>query len=314
MPLDPQVQELRATRARLGYRQLYTYAVRDARAADLASVLAMGDAPEPVAAVEDRSIPGPGGPLPLRVYRPAADARLPVLVYFFGGGWMLGTIETSDAICRNLANAAHCTVVAVGYRLAPEHPFPAAVHDCFAAVRWIHAHGAEIGADPARLAVGGDSAGGNLAAAVTLLARDANGPTITAQLLVYPNTDHLSDTPSGRQNDDALFFNSRSVESYWSNYLARPADGADPLASPLRAAHHRGLPAALVITAEYDPTRDEAEEYADRLAKAGVPVQLTRYPGMVHGFFAMGGTLHAGRRALAEAAGFLRTSFGPATG
>ncbi|MGV9269016.1 aminotransferase class I/II-fold pyridoxal phosphate-dependent enzyme [Kitasatospora sp. NPDC003701] len=306
MPLDPQVQALRAAREAGGHRQLYSYTVEEARAEDLAAIRATGGSPEPVAAVDDLTVPGPGGELPIRLYRPEADGPLPVLVYFFGGGWTLGTIDTSDAICRNLTNAAGCAVVAVGYRLAPEHKFPAAVEDCHAAVRWIARYGAALGLDPARLAVGGDSAGGNLAAAVTLLARDQAGPAIAAQLLVYPNTDHLADTPSRRENHDPYFFNTRSVQWYWDNYLADAAAGGDPLASPLRAADHGGLPPALVITAEYDPIRDEGEAYAHRLAGAGVPVELTRYPGMVHGFFAMGGVLDAGRAALAQAAGFLR--------
>ncbi|RPE28526.1 aminotransferase class I/II-fold pyridoxal phosphate-dependent enzyme [Kitasatospora cineracea] len=306
MPLDPQVQAIRAAREAGGHRQLYDYTVEEARAQDLAAILATAGTPEPVALVEDRSIPGPDGDLPIRIYRPQPAGTLPVLVYFFGGGWTLGTIDTSDAICRSLANAAGCAVVAVGYRLAPEHKFPAAVDDCHAAVDWIARHGAALGLDPDRLAVGGDSAGGNLAAGVTLRARDGGGPEIAAQLLVYPNTDYRSDTPSRRENNDPYFFNARSAQWYWDNYLADPEQGSDPLASPLRAADHGGLPPALVITAEYDPLRDEGEAYARKLAAAGVAAELTRYPGVVHGFFAMGGVLDAGRQALAQAAGFLR--------
>jgi acetyl esterase len=179
------------------------------------------------------------------------------------------------------------------------------VYDCFAAVRWVAANAARLGADPERIAVGGDSAGGNLAAAVTLLARDRRGPALAAQLLVYPNTDHGSDTPSLHENTDPLLFNRTSVGWYWEHYLNSPADGANPLASPLRADDLSGLPPALVITAEYDPLRDQAEQYAAALSRAGVPVVCSRYDGMVHGFFCMAGELDAGRRALAEAAGFL---------
>ncbi|MFC7242232.1 alpha/beta hydrolase [Catellatospora aurea] len=309
MPLHPQVQAMRARREASDTPQLYTLSVDEARAADLASIQASGGDPEKVAEVVDREIDGPGGPLPIRIYRPVLGGDLPVLVYFFGGGWTLGTIDTSDAVCRNLANAAGCLVVAAGYRLAPEHKFPAAVHDCHAAVRWVAANAAEIGADPARIAVGGDSAGGNLAAAVTLLAREDGDLALAGQLLVYPNTDHRSHTASLRESTDPYLFNATSVAWYWANYLATPEDGLNPLASPLRADSLAGLPPALVVTAEYDPLRDQAEEYARRLGREGVPVTLTRYDGMVHGFFCMSGDLDAGRRALTQAATQLRKWF-----
>ncbi len=309
MPLHPQVQAMRTRREASRTPQLYTLSVDEARAADLASIQASGGDPEHVAEVTDREIPGPGGPLPIRIYRPVTGAELPVLVYFFGGGWTLGTIDTSDAVCRSLANATGCLVVSAGYRLAPEHRFPAAVHDCHAAVRWVAEHAAELGADPAMIAVGGDSAGGNLAAAVTLLARADGDLPLAGQLLVYPNTDYRSHTLSMREGTDPYLFNATSVAWYWENYLSRPEDGLDPLASPLRAETLTGLPPALVITAEYDPLRDQAEEYARRLGREGVPVTLTRYDGMVHGFFCMGGELEAGRRALAQAAQQLRIWF-----
>ncbi|HEY0699642.1 MAG TPA: alpha/beta hydrolase, partial [Micromonospora sp.] len=217
--------------------------------------------------------------------------------------------DTADGIARSLANAAGCAVLVPGYRLAPEFPFPAAVTDCFQTVCWLAENAAELGLDPDRIAVGGDSAGGNLAAAVTLLARDAD-VRLAGQLLVYPNTDHQADTPSMRENDDPLLFNRHSTEWYWSHYLTDPADGANPLVSPLRADDLTGLPPALVITAEYDPLRDEGERYADRLRAAGVPVTATRYDGMVHGFFAMAGVLDDGRLAHAQAADQLRRWFG----
>jgi acetyl esterase/lipase len=308
MTLDPQVQAIRARREAEGYTPLYEMSLERARAEDLAAVRAGGGDPEPVASVRNGWIDGPDGPLRLRIYRPAGDGPLPALVYFFGGGWVLGTIDTSDAICRALANAAGCVTVSVGYRLAPEHRFPAAVHDCAAAVRWVAANAAEIGVDRSRLAVGGDSAGGNLAAAVTLLTRAA-GPALAHQLLVYPNTDFGADTPSRRDNADPLLFNRTSVDWYWSHYLASTSDGADPLASPLRAPDLSGLPPATVITAEYDPLRDEGEAYAARLAEAGVPVELRRFDGMIHGFFAMSGDLDQGRSAVTWAADRLRAAF-----
>ena len=287
MPLDPQVRQWRERRIADQVRPLYTQTLAEARAADLAEIQAGGGDPEPVHQVLDLRMPATGGPLPLRLYRPAGTAaRQPALVYFFGGGWTLGQIDTCDGICRTLANAVGCVVIAVGYRLAPEHKFPGAVNDCHEAVSWIAEHAEELGVDPERLAVGGDSAGGNLAAAVTLLAR-RDGPPLAAQLLVYPNTCFGADTPSIRQNDDPSMFNRRSVDWYWGHYLSSPDDGKNPLASPLLAEDHSGLPAALVITAEYDPLRDEGEQYAHRLREAGVPTELRRYDGMMHGFFLM---------------------------
>ena len=306
MPLDPQLQAMRDQRERDGVPPLYTMSLADARAADLASIRESGGEPEPVHEVANLTIPGPGGELPLRVYRPASARPLPALLYFFGGGWVLGTIDTADGVSRSLANSSGALVAVVGYRLAPEHPFPAAVEDCYAAVRWVAGHAEEIGADPARLVVGGDSAGGNLAAAVALRAR-ADGPALAGQLLVYPNTDQLADDRSMRAADDPFLFNRRSVAWYRRHYLANPDDAADPLASPLRAESLAGLPPTLVITAEYDPLRDQGEAYAHRLADAGVQVELSRYPGMAHGFFTMAGTVDASRAAIQQASSFVRT-------
>lgn len=300
---------MRERRARDQVPQLYSLSVAEARAADLASIQASSGESEVVAQVEDRDIDGPGGPLPIRIYRPVLGVDLPVLVYFFGGGWTLGTIDTSDAVCRRLANAAGCLVIAAGYRLAPEHKFPAAVQDCYAATRWVAENASQIGVDASRIAVGGDSAGGNLAAAVTLLARDDQDFDLVGQVLVYPNTDYFSDTVSLRESSDPWLFNATSVNWYWANYLATPEDGRSPLASPLRAADLSGLPPALVITAEFDPLRDQAEQYAHRLIEAGVPVTLTRYDGMVHGFFCMAGELNGGARALEQTADKLRDGF-----
>ncbi|GAA2601668.1 alpha/beta hydrolase [Dactylosporangium fulvum] len=310
MPLDPQQQVIRDRKERDGVAPLYTMSLAEARAADLASIRAGGGDPEPVHSVTDLALPGPGGELRLRVYRPAADGRLPVLMYFYGGGWVLGTVDTADGVARHLANAAGCIVVVPGYRLAPEHPFPAAIEDCWAATQWVLANAATLGADPARIAVGGDSAGGNLAAAVTLMARESGDLPLVGQLLVYPNTDQLADDDSMRANDDPYLFNRHSVEWYRKHYFVDPDDAENPLASPLRAETLRGLPPALVITAEYDPLRDQGERYARRLADNGVPVAVTRYEGMAHGFFTMAGTLDASRTALAQSAKQLRVWFG----
>jgi acetyl esterase len=302
MPLDPQVEAMRAERESHQVPQLYTQTLAEAREADLASIRAAGGEVEPVHSVEDVTT---GDGLPLRVYRPDLAGPLPTLVYFFGGGWTLGSIDTADGISRKLANAVPCQVITVGYRLAPEHPFPTAVHDCHKATQWI---AAQPQVDPARLVVGGDSAGGNLAAAVTLLARD-NGPALAGQLLVYPNTLYGSDTISMRNGNDPYLFNNTSVGWYWKHYLTDPADGQNPLASPLLAESHAKLPPALVITAEYDPLRDEGEYYAEKLHAADVPTTLSRYNGMVHGFFAMSGILDGGKKAMAEASTWLARIF-----
>ncbi|MEU1686747.1 alpha/beta hydrolase [Micromonospora sp. NPDC005707] len=309
MTLDPQVVAWRAARAAAGAAPLYTQTLAEARAADLAAIRAGAGAVEPVHEVRDTQVPGPDGPLPVRIHRPAGDGPLPTLVWFFGGGWTLGRVDTADGICRRLVNLAGCQTVTVGYRLAPEHRFPAAVDDCHAALRRLAGHADEFRVDPDRLAVGGDSAGGNLAAAVTLLARADGGPRLAAQVLVYPNTDQRPRrAPAG--DEDPLLFNRHSVEWYRGHYLADPGDAAHPLASPLLAEDLAGLPPALVVTAEHDPLRDEGERYAERLAEAGVPTEATRYDGMVHGFFAMPGVFDAGRRAQEQVAAFLRARFG----
>jgi acetyl esterase len=314
MPLHPQVEQMRRQREREGTAPLYTLSLAEARAADLAAIRAVAGDPEPVAAVSERAIFGDGPDLRIRVYEPddtADDAgRLrPVLVYYFGGGWTLGSLDTCDAICRALTNAVRCVTVSVQYRLAPEHPFPAAVEDCYTGLLWAAEHAADLRADADRLAVGGDSAGGNLAAAVTLLARERGGPRLRHQLLVYPNTDYASDTPSMREAVDPLLFNRWSVDWYWNHYLADPRDGQSPLASPLRAADLAGLPPATVLTAEFDPLRDQGEQYAQRLREAGIPVEARRYEGMPHGFFAMGGVLNEARASLTYAADRLNEAF-----
>ncbi|MFC4033178.1 alpha/beta hydrolase [Streptomyces polygonati] len=316
-PLHPQWQRLREQRARAGTPPLYTLSLERARADDLAALRAAGGAPAAVARVDETTIPGPAGPLTLRLHRPSLAPGLPVLLYLYGGGWALGCLDTADTVARTLANTADCVVATVGYRLAPEHPFPAAVHDSYAALRWLHEHAPALDLDPERLAVGGDSAGGNLAAAVTLLWRAEQRPPLRHQLLVYPNTDHRPDPvepvdpeeSAAPAAEDPLLFNRHSVAWYWSHYLAVPQDGDDPLASPLRADDLTGLPPATVITAEYDPLRDEGEAYAQRLREAGVPVELRRFPGMAHGFFTMTGTIDDARAAQSLAADRLREAF-----
>lgn len=265
--------------------------------------------PVPVAAVEDRALPGPAGDVPVRLYTPEGRAPFPVLAYFHGGGFVIGGLETHDGTCRELCAEAGCMVVSVDYRLAPEHPFPAAPEDCYAVTRWLAEHGAEIGADPARLAVGGDSAGGNLAAVVSMMARDRGGPSLRHQLLVYPVTDHAFDTPSYEENAEGYMLTRDMMRWFWGHYLSDPTHADDPLASPLRAKDLSGLPPATVITAEFDPLRDEGEAFAERLIAAGVKTELTRYDGVFHGFFAMTSFIDKAKRAVEQSGRVLRAAF-----
>jgi acetyl esterase/lipase len=304
-PLLADVEALRRQSIAAGKRPVRDLSASEAREAERAE-LEQRDEPEPVAEVVDRSLPGPGGRIPIRVYRPDSVRPLPVLVYFFGGGWVTGSLDTGDRVCRRLANSTPCAVVAVSYRRAPEHRFPAAVEDCDAATRWVVEHGAELGVDTQRMAVGGVSAGGNLAAACSQLAQARGAPNLRFQFLVYPPLDYRADTPSMRETVDPVFFDRNDVAWCWAHYLARESDGESPLASPLRAVDLHGLPPALVITADLDPLRDEGELYAARLASAGVPTELVRFPGVVHGFYSMNGVFRAAEEAQATTAAALR--------
>jgi acetyl esterase len=261
---------------------------------------------EPVARVESRTLPGPAGEIPVRIYAPSEARRLPALVYFHGGGFVIGSLDTHDGTCRSLANAIGCTLVSVDYRLAPEHKFPAGPEDCYAATRWVVEKGAEIGVDGSRVAVGGDSAGGNLAAVVALMARDRRGPALRHQLLIYPVANHDFATASYEENKQGYLLSREMMRWFWNHYLVESQDGANPYASPLRAPSLAGLPPAHVITAEYDPLRDEGEALAARLQREGVPTTHVRYAGMIHGFFSMTAMLDVAKRAVAEAATAVR--------
>lgn len=287
MALDPQVAQLLKSFESMDIPPVHEMPVEQAR--ELTGALAgmMGD-PEPVPFVEDRTVPGPDGPIPVRLYSLGAGPSLPVLVYFHGGGWVTGDLALVDSLCRALVNRAACAVLSVDYRLAPEHPWPAGLEDCFAAVRWVAEHAGELGLNSARLAVGGDSAGGNLAAAVCLKARDRGGPPIAFQALLCPILDCSFDTASYRENGEGYFLTAATMHWFWDQYLAGRADGSDPAASPLRASDLTGLPPALIITAEFDPLRDEGEAYGARLEAAGVPVTVRRWEGQIHAFLTMG--------------------------
>ena len=277
---------------------------QQARAQRLAAALPRTD--DGLAGIDDFVIQGRAGPIGARAYRPQGASPLPAVVYLHGGGWVVGDLDTHDATTSALAARSGCVVVSIDYRLAPEFPFPAGLEDCYDALAFVAEHGDELGIDPKRVAVAGDSAGANLAAALCLLARERGGPSIAFQLLVYPATDHFGEWPSYEELGDGRHGLSLELMHWFSAlYLPDRADAADWRASPVRATDLGGLPPALVLTAEYDPLRDEGEAYAAGLARAGVATTVHRYPAAVHGFFALGDT-DVRRAGIDEAAAALR--------
>jgi acetyl esterase len=264
---------------------------------------------EPVAKIVHKVIDGPGGPLLLRVYTPAGTGPFPVIVYFHGGGWVIANLDTYDASPRQLANGAGAVVVSVAYRQAPENPFPAAPMDAFAAYKWVLANAATIDGDPKRVAVAGESAGGNLAAVTSQQARDAGIQIPVHQLLVYPVANFATDTASYAQYTKAVPLDKPAVLWFGKYYLRTPADAANPLASPLRAKSFAGLPPATIINAEIDPLRDDGALYAAKLKAAGVPVTRTLYSGVSHEFFGMGAAVDKARQAMAQATDPLKARF-----
>ena len=308
MTLDPQAQRVIEATARLGLPPMEQMTPAEARESMRVRTAALGPV-ENVAAIAEHKVPVAGDTIGLRVYSPGGPAGrppFPGLVFFHGGGWVIGDLDTHDGLCRALANAAGRVVASVDYRLAPEHRFPTAAEDAYAATRWVADHAAALGVDPRRLAVGGDSAGGNLATVVALMARDRGGPALGLQWLVYPVVDHDFDTASYRENAEGYLLTRAAMRWFWNHYAPAPADRARPHASPLRAPSLAGLPPALIQTAGYDPLRDEAEVYARHLRAAGVPTTLTRYPGMIHGFLRLLNHVDQARVALTEAATLLR--------
>ena len=306
-PLDPQVKALLDQMAAANQPAFHSQSPADARTAMGSLVNVFGPGPE-VHKVEDRKIPGPAGDIPVRIYSPSGKAN-GILVYFHGGGWVVGDITSHDYVCRTLTNAAGCTVVSVDYRLAPEHKFPAGPEDCYAATMWASQNAASLGSDADHIAVGGDSAGGNLAAAVSLMARDRGGPRIRHQMLIYPVTDAAMDTPSQQEFlADGFVLSKLDMEWFWGHYLANKKDGENPYASPARARDLRNLPPAHIITASHDPLRDEGEAYGELLKKAGNRVKVKRYDGVVHGFFSLQAAIDQGKTANRELAEELKAS------
>jgi acetyl esterase len=291
MTFDPDVQII-LDMIRLAGRPPFDALTPDeARQAYMASRAVLGQVPQPVAVSRDLACPGPHGEIPLRLYRPGgseAGQVLPALVYYHGGGWLLGGLDSHDAVCRHFANAARCAVVSVDYRMAPEHKFPAAVDDCAAATRWVIEQAVMLKIDPAFVAVGGDSAGGNLAAVMALMARDGTLPPLVFQLLIYPATDMAMVTVSSRSITQTVPLTSTTMKWFIDHYLRGPADVTDWRASPARAADLSGVAPALVLTCTCDPLRDEGVEYAHRLEREGVRVTHLHFSDQIHGFLSMG--------------------------
>ncbi|MCE3555951.1 alpha/beta hydrolase [Pseudonocardia sp. RS11V-5] len=307
MPLDPQIEALLAQMAEQGAKSPESMTVAESRAM-IGELAGLAGPPVELPRVEDTTAPGPDGDIPVRVYVPPGDGPLPVLVYYHGGGWVIGDLDSHDGVCRTLAARSGCLIAAVDYRLAPEHRFPAAVDDAYAALTWAAEKIGDLGGDPARLAVGGDSAGGNLAAVVSQLAKKQGGPRIAFQLLVYPATDRFDDSLSMRENALGPLLSRAWIEWFLGCYLNSPDDGLDPRVSPGRADDLSGLPPALVITAEFDPLRDQGAAYVGKLREAGVDAELLPVDGMIHGFIQMAGVIDKARETLDKAGDALRTA------
>jgi acetyl esterase len=308
MPLDPDAERVLEIVQLSGRPPYETLSAPEARELFLAAREVLAPDPPPVAEIRELSAPVPTGPVPLRLYRGATTIRsenLPALVYFHGGGWVIGNLDTHDSLCRHLANAASCIVVSVDYRLAPEHKFPAAVEDCVAATTWVTKEAAALGINRERLAVGGDSAGGNLAAVVSLVARDRGSPRLRCQVLLYPAVECGMSHPSHDRFAEGFLLTQPTMKWFYEHYLRGPADVADWRASPLRAADLSGVAPALVLTAGNDLLSDEGEAYARRLQHAGVPVELRHFPDQIHGFLTMGKIAQVAQPALDDIAAAL---------
>lgn len=310
MSLDPHVKGLLDMLAASGRPKVWQLTPAEARQAFLALAQATDAKDVPIGRIENGELPGPAGPLPFRSYTPAAAVAGPLagLVYFHGGGFVIGSLDTYDGLCRMLANESGCRVISVDYRLAPEHKFPAAVEDAYAATKWVAQHAATLGIDPNRIAVGGDSAGGNLAAVVCQLAKKAGGPKLALQILFCAPTDITAETESRLAFAEGYFLETASMRWFGDQYYLPDADRRDPRISPLHAADVAGLPPAHIHTAGFDPLRDEGKAYADRLERSGVTVRYTCHEGMIHHFYAMAGAIPYARSAMKTAGAAIKTA------
>ena len=306
--LDPQVADLLRAADEAGVPPIHSLPYKEAREFYLlTSKKLAGEAPDKLD-VSDLIMETSVAPIPIRMYRPrgTSDQPLPALVYFHGGGWCIGDLDSHDHVCRWLAAHSDCVVISVDYRMGPEHKFPAAVEDAFAATEWIASHAAELKIDANRIGIGGDSAGGNLSAVVTLLAREQGGPHLVCQLLIYPATDMLMRFPSHVSCGDGYRLTRTSIVWFINGYLRDGEDMYDFRASPLMAENYVNLPPAFILTAAFDPLADEGEAYANKLKEAGIPVKYHCYEGMVHGFIAMPGEVDMAKTALLDAAGYIK--------
>lgn len=311
MPLDPQAEAFLAQMNEAGAQPWESMTPAEARVAVLAFKDFAGE-PEDVASIEHRFVPGPTADLPLWLYRPHKEPAgpQPALIYFHGSGWVIANIDVVDAFSRSLANRTGCVVAAVNYQKAPEHKFPVPFDDCYAATQWVFDNASDLGLDTSRIGVMGDSAGGNLAAAVTLRARDEQGPKLAYQVLVYPAVEYGWDTPSSVANAEGYGLQRASMEYFWNHYVSNRRDGANPYCSPLAAEDHSGLPPALIACAEFDPLCDDGRNYAAKLEAAGVPVSFRLYEGMIHGFLWMSGVFDQSRALLDEIGREVRSALG----
>jgi acetyl esterase len=307
MPLDPQAQQYLEAARRAALPPLPAISLEKGRTRSAKALTYLG-AREPVEHVRDIVIPGPGGELRARHYVPRTNVPLPTVLFLHGGGWVLNNLDTHDHVCRALANLSGCAFLSVDYRLAPEHKFPAAVNDAEAALNWLAKNCADLQADPSRLAIAGDSSGATLATVAALRARRGESVHLACQVLIYPATDHwTAETNSYHENGRDYLLTRELMIWFWEKYLPAGVSLDDPAICPLRAPDLKEMPPTLLITAEYDPLRDEGEAYARRLESSGVPTTLTRYHGMLHGFIMHFSIMDQGRVCLRQIAEFLRT-------
>jgi acetyl esterase len=308
-PLHPQTQLYLDRLHLLGAKSTYHFSPSDAKKG-FESMILSGGPPEPLASVEDRAVPGPYGPIPVRIYVPEGERPFGVLQYMHGGGWEVGSIFSYDAVCRTIAYRARCIVVSVDYRLTPEFVYPVQVNECYTVLQWIAEHARMFQGDPTRIAVGGDSAGGNLTAVMTLKARDERGPSLKFQFLIYPVTDYYQPgTASYQEFNDQYFLTARDMKNFFDLYLPHSFDRDDPYIFPLCAKDLSNLPPALIINADHDVLLDDGVAYANRLKHAGIPVQHTIYPGIIHTFINLRGLLDQSNVAHNEIAAALQAAF-----
>ena len=306
--LDPQLAELLQAADDAGIPPIHSFSYVDARDFYVLTSKKLAGDPPTNLDISEKIIPAPFVDIPIRIYRPQGtlEQLMPALIYFHGGGWCIGDLESHDHVCRWLASHSGCVVISVDYRVGPEHKFPAAVEDAYMASEWIATHAKELKLDVNRIGIGGDSAGGNLSAVVTLLAKEQGGPQFCCQLLIYPATDMLMRFPSHALCGDGYRLTRTSIAWFINGYLRNGEDMYDQRASPLMAESHADLPPAFIMTAAFDPLKDEGEAYATKLKESGVEVKYHCYEGMVHGFIAMPGAVDMAKTALLDAAGYIK--------